>query len=119
REPEERLREMTAKWQGHLARYHALNAPPRPIVERMGPDELADTAAKLEERLTVLREEFPSLPEKIAADPASIDAAKVAFSDIEPEFRRARARYLESILPEAYAVVKNGARRMSGTQIEV
>ncbi|GAA5484164.1 preprotein translocase subunit SecA [Haloferula sargassicola] len=30
-----------------------------------------------------------------------------------------RARYLEQILPEAYAVVKNAARRMSGRQIDV
>ncbi len=31
----------------------------------------------------------------------------------------ARARYLEKILPEAFAVVKNAARRMSGREVEV
>jgi|GEM_PF-6554035 len=35
REPEEKLREMTAKWQAHLARYHELQAPAKPVIERM------------------------------------------------------------------------------------
>ncbi len=119
REPEEKLREMTAKWQAHLARYHELQVPAKPVIERMSAEELATTAKDLEERLKSLRDEFPTLPATIAATPEAIEAAKAAFHDIEPEFQSARAKYLESILPDAYAVVKNGARRMCGQEIQV
>ncbi|RYD27716.1 MAG: preprotein translocase subunit SecA, partial [Verrucomicrobiaceae bacterium] len=119
REPEEKLREMTAKWQNHLSRYHALEAPPKPVVERMGPDELRAAAEALDERLAPLRDEFSSLPQKVEATASSIEAAKAAFHEIEGDFIRSRARYLEQILPEAYAVVKNGARRMCGSTIQV
>jgi len=119
REPEEKLREMTRNWQAYFARYHALNAPARPLVERMGPDELRATAELLEARLAPLREEFPSLPSKVDASAESIEAAKAAFHEAELDFPRSRARHLEKILPEAYAVVKNGARRMCGQTITV
>ncbi|MFN5738723.1 MAG: preprotein translocase subunit SecA [Akkermansiaceae bacterium] len=119
REPEEKLREMTAKWQAHLARYHELQAPAKPVIERMSAEELATTAAVLENRLKDLRGEFPSLPSSIRPNPEAIEAAKAAFHEIEPEFQKARAKYLETILPEAYAVVKNGARRMCGKEIQV
>jgi preprotein translocase subunit SecA len=119
REPEEKLREMTAKWQAHLARYHELQAPAKPVIERMSSEELENTAAVLENRLKDLRGEFPSLPLSIHPNPEAIEAAKAAFHEIEPEFQKARAKYLESILPEAYAVVKNGARRMCGKEIQV
>jgi preprotein translocase subunit SecA len=119
REPEEKIREMTRRWQDHLARYHDLNAPPKPLVERMAEPDLREAAAAIEARFASLREEFPSLPASVAPTPASIEAAKAAFHEIEPSFSRARARYLEQILPEAYAVVKNGARRLCGTQIIV
>jgi preprotein translocase subunit SecA len=119
REPEEKLREMTAKWQAHLARYHELQAPAKPVIERMSAEELATTAAVLENRLKDLRGEFPSLPSSIRPNPEAIEAAKAAFHEIEPEFQKTRAKYLESILPEAYAVVKNGARRMCGKEIQV
>jgi preprotein translocase subunit SecA len=119
REPEEKLRELTAKWKTHLARYHELDAPAKPVIARMSGEELAATVAALEERLKVLREEFPSLPASIQPTPEAIEEAKAAFHEIEPAFQKARARYLEQILPEAYAVVKNAARRMCGTTIEV
>ncbi len=119
REPEEKLREFTAKWKNHLARYHGLDAPPKPQVLRMTPEELQATADALDKRLAPLRSEFSSLPAKVEPTPESIEAAKEAFHDIEPDFRVARAKYLEQILPDAYAVVKNAARRMCGRTIEV
>jgi preprotein translocase subunit SecA len=117
--PAEKLQEMTAKWQAHLARYHDLQVPPKPAIQRMSAEELATTASDLELRLKDLRSEFPSLPASIQPTPEAIEAAKAAFHEIEPEFQRARAKYLETILPEAYAVVKNGARRMCGQEIQV
>jgi preprotein translocase subunit SecA len=119
REPEEKLRELTAKWKTHLARYHELKAPAKPVVERMSEEDLTTTAAALEERFKAMIEEFPALPASIRPTPETIEEAKAAFHAIEPAFQKARARYLEQILPEAYAVVKNAARRMCGTTIEV
>ncbi|MGA0853920.1 MAG: preprotein translocase subunit SecA, partial [Luteolibacter sp.] len=119
REPEEKLREMTRMWQDHLSRYHALNAPPKPAIERMSADELTVTAKNLEARIAPLRSEFSQLPTSVEATPESIEAAKAAFHDAEEHFQKARAKYLEQILPEAYAVVKNAARRMCGTTITV
>lgn len=118
-EPEAKLREMTAAWKTHLARYHELEAPSKPVIERMSAEELAAVAAQLEKRFSDLRGEFPSLPATVSPDPEAIEQAKSAFHDIEPGFLKARARYLDQILPEAYAVVKNGARRMCGTTIQV
>ncbi|MGB6219827.1 preprotein translocase subunit SecA [Haloferula sp.] len=118
-EPEEKLLELTAKWKTHLARYHDLDAPPKPALERMEAAEIQEAADQVEARIAALREEFPQLPGKVEANADSIEAAKNAFREIEPEFRQARARYLDQILPDAYAVVKNAARRMCGTKIMV
>ena len=119
REPEEKLREMTRMWQSHLARYHALEAPPKPAVERMSAEELATTAQNLEARIAPLRSEFSQFSSTVEANAESIEAAKAAFHDASEDFPKARAKYLEQILPEAYAVVKNAARRMCGTTITV
>ena len=119
REPEEKLRELTAKWQAHLARYHELDAPAKPVIERMSEEELSAAAAILGERFHAMREEFPTLPATIPATPEGIEQAKAAFHEIEPSFQKARAKYLEQILPDAFAVVKNAARRMCGTTIQV
>ncbi|WP_035616216.1 preprotein translocase subunit SecA [Haloferula sp. BvORR071] len=119
REPEEKLREMTAKWQEFLSRYHELQVATKPQLERMEKDGLADAAAYMTERLNRLREDFPTFPAKVDATVESIEAAKAAFHEVEMEFIPLRAKYLEKILPEAYAVVKNGARRMCGKTIMV
>jgi preprotein translocase subunit SecA len=66
REPEEKLREMTAKWKKHLARYHDLVAPPKPVVAKMTEEELRKTASDLEARFKAMRDEFPSLPANVS-----------------------------------------------------
>jgi preprotein translocase subunit SecA len=119
REPDEKLLELTAKWKEHLSRYHPLQVATKPQLERMDAEGLAEQAALMEARLKVLREDHPSLPSRVEATAASIEAAKAAFHEIEDTFIEARAKYLEQILPEAYAVVKNGARRMCGKEITV
>jgi len=118
-EPEEKLRELTTKWKEHLARYHELEAPAKPLLERAEPGVVEEAAAAIESRFAALREEFPELPATVEATVDSIEAAKDAFREIEPKFREIRASYLEQILPDAYAVVKNGARRMCGGTINV
>ena len=119
REPVEKLLQLTTSWQNHLARYHPLDAPTKSLVEKMDESALRTTAGAIEARLSVLRKEFPSLPQDVAATSLSIESAKAAFHQIEANFAKSRARYLEQILPEAYAVVKNAARRLCGSEIIV
>ncbi len=118
-EPAERLLQRTATWQNHLARYHSLNAPTKSQIEQLDETGLRDAAIAIDSRLSLLRKEFPSLPEDIAATVESVENAKAAFHQIEGNFGKSRAKYLETILPEAYAVVKNAARRLCGSEISV
>ena len=120
REPEEKLRETPANGRptspattclevaGQAAdRAHGAGRPPR---HRRGPRSSASPRSA---------SEFPSLPATVEPTPESIEAAKAAFHEAELEFPKSRAKYLEKILPEAYAVVKNAARRLCGTTITV
>jgi preprotein translocase subunit SecA len=118
-EPSEKLRQLTAGWQSHLARYHPLNAAPRALLEQMDEEGLLAAGALIESRLSLLRKEFPSLPRKVEASVSSIETAKAAFHQIEERFGKSRSRYLETILPDAYAVVKNAARRLCGSEFIV
>ena len=119
REPAEKLLELTRGWQEHLSRYHPLDAPPKSRLEGMDEAALRETAGALEARFAVVRKEFPSLPSRVEATVKSIEAAKAAFLRIEEGFAASRAKYLQKILPEAYAVVKNGARRLCGREVRV
>ncbi len=118
-EPTEKLLQLTAAWQNHLARYHALNAPAKSSLEQLDDAGLRDSAAAVESRLSLLRKEFPTLPKEVLASVESVENAKAVFHQIEGQFAKSRARYLETILPEAYAVVKNAARRLCGNEIIV
>jgi preprotein translocase subunit SecA len=119
REPVEKLIQLTTTWRDHLARYHPLDIPPKPVLEQMDDAGLLAAATTAEARLSQLRKEFPSLPQVVDASVSSLEAAKAAFHRIEGGFAKSRARYLDKILPEAYAVVKNGARRLLGSEILV
>jgi len=119
RESTEKLIEKTREWQALFARYHSLDVPAKPVIEQMKSEDLAPVAANLQRRLDDLRDEFPSLPARVEASAESIEEAKAAFHAAEDDFPKLRSRHLERILPEAYAVVKNGARRMCGSAIEV
>lgn len=119
RESDEKLREKTAEWQKFFARYHELDVPPKPVIEAMKPEELGPIALYLKERLDNLRNEFPSLPSEVENTADSIENAKSAFNEAGADFNKLIAKHLERILPEAFAVVKNGARRMCGSSIKV
>ena len=108
-----------AGWQKHLHRYLPLTTATRREIERMPSEELAAMAQELGERFSSLREEFPELPSRVEASPESIEAAKDAFRGIEERFPELRRKYLDTILPEAFAVVKNTGRRLVGETIEV
>ena len=114
-----KLLELTVGWQNHLARFHPLDLPAKHLIEVMDAESLLATAKTLEVRLASLRSDFPVLPASVEANAASIEAGREAFALIEDRFVKARGKYLESILPDAYAVVKNAARRLCSSEIPV
>jgi preprotein translocase subunit SecA len=114
-----RLVDLTAEWKRHLARYHPIEMPPRYAIEAMNEGALLALANAVEARFAKLRSEFSGLPTKVEATVDSIEKAMAAWSRTEERFAKARAKYLEGILPEAYAVVKNAARRLCGSEIRV
>ena len=118
-ESREAILAKVAGWQKHLHRYLPLTTATRREIERMPSEELAVMAQELGERFSSLREEFPELPSRVEASPESIEAAKDAFRAIEERFPELRRKYLDTILPEAFAVVKNTGRRLVGETIEV
>ncbi|MBT8043960.1 MAG: DEAD/DEAH box helicase, partial [Verrucomicrobiae bacterium] len=119
KESDDSLREKVSVWKEHLHRYLPLEAATIRQLEQMDADQLAETANKLNQRFDALREEFPSMP-TAEASVESIEEAKIAFRDIEENhFDAARAKYLDQIMPEAFAAVKNAARRLCGETIMV
>ena len=118
KESEEQLMARVARWQSHLHRYLPLDLPTKRQLEIMDDDSVAKVAQALMDRLDSLRDDFPSLPSELTSL-EDIAAAKEAFAEIEDEFPALRDKYLDEILPEAYAVVKNAARRLCGRDIEV
>ena len=118
KESEDQLLARVKEWQTHLHRYLPLDLPTKREIEIMQDSEVKLVAESLQERLDSLREEFSSLPSKISSR-EDIEKAKVAFSEIEEDFIPLRDAYLDRILPEAYAAVKNAARRLCGTEVEV
>ena len=119
RESEDQLRDRVDGWKKHLHRYLPLEAPTARELERMESDELQAAADSINTRLDAVRSDFPTLP-KASASADSIEEAKSAFRELEEtSFQAARAKYLDQIIPEAFAAVKNAARRLCGQSIEV
>jgi len=117
-EPVEKIHELVTGWQKHLHRFLPIEAPTRRELKNMPAEELSAVAEVFSTRLESLRPEFPSLP-SVQSTPESIEEAKSALHGIEDQFPKLREKYLDQILPEAFAVVKNSARRLVGTEIEV
>jgi len=117
-ESAEQLRARVEEWQKYLHRFLPLEVPTKRELELMDSEIVAEIASGLENRLASLRPEFPQLPQ-VTAGLDSIEVAKEAFSEIEDEFPPLRDKYLDEILPEAYATVKNAARRLCGQMIPV
>ena len=119
RESEEQLRARVDGWKKHLHRYLPLEVPSTRELQNMEASELQAAADQLNVRLDALRDEFSSLP-KASASTESIEEGKAAFRAVEESsFQSARSKYLNQIMPEAFAAVKNAARRLSGQDIEV
>lgn len=108
----------TREWQEYLHRFLPLHLPPSRIIEDAGLDELQDMADKLNTRIDALKSDFPSLS-NVEASPDSIETGKKALHALEADFDKLREKYLEKILPEAFAAAKAGARMLCGTTREV
>ena len=106
-------------WRDYLHRYLPLEAATVRQLQLMDEAGLSEAAVAINQRLDALRDEFPALP---SAEPnaESIEAAKSAFRTVEEDlFDAARSKYLDQIMPEAFAAVKSAARRLCGQTIQV
>ncbi|MBR1979491.1 MAG: preprotein translocase subunit SecA, partial [Akkermansia sp.] len=112
------LKGKTREWQAYLHRFTPLDLPTRGVILSAEKDALEKYAAQLNLRFAQLKDLFPRLPE-VEANAESIESGKKAFAEIEPKFDKLRSKYLETILPEAFAVVKRAARMMCGSEIDV
>ncbi len=116
---DDELRQKTIEWQQYLHRLLPLDLPTKRQLQNASPEALNEIAANLSARFKSLREDFPSLPANVEPNYESIETAKLAFRDLEDKFREKRDAYLEEILPEAFAVVKSGARRICGLKADI
>ena len=129
-ESEDALRERVQKWQ---AQFRAFHTPP--FLGGVGL-RIADEAAvdacleQVEKYFVALKTHFPALEDDYIAQgrwrtagfddkKSRIDRAREAWNAIQPDFGAIEAKMLNTILPEAYAVVKNAARRLCGREIIV
>jgi len=125
------LREKTATWKAHLNRYNeSVEFFSERKLKAMEDQTLRPILSDWMERYEALEDEFSSLngllPRASHLDTLSQDSlvadiltAQEAFIELRAEFPDVRAKYLDEILPEAYAVVKNAARRLCGTAWDV
>jgi len=129
-EPEEALRERTAKWKDMFKAFHSpkfLSGVPLRVA-----DETAVNACLLEivDCFSRLKTHFSQFEESELARAASttmpleekkqmIDAAHKQWAEVRPKFAEVERKLLEQILPEVYAVVKNSARRLCGREVLV
>ena len=128
--PEEHLRELTAQWQD---RFRAFHEPTflAGVWLRIADDEQVDACLReIGDRFQRLKEHFPSLDQSIVDEKSwklekldqkkeRIERARAAYTEIAPRFVQVEQNILGEILPNAYAVVKNAARRLCGREIMV
>lgn len=128
KEDESVLKDKTAAWMAHLARYHEdIELFNRRKLEVREIAEKRETLQKWTERFVSLKDEFSSLAD-FPSDASSVSdeaiddrilEAQERFADLKEDFPAIRKAYLEEILPEAFAVVKNAARRLCGQTWDV
>lgn len=129
-EPEEILQKKTAEWKDYLSRYDLrIESYSERILKTRTADENRETLIDWSKRFERLAEDFREASEFPAPDTvqgldndalvSAILDAQHLFQELREKFPAARAAYLDKILPEAYAVVKNAARRLCGKEWDV
>ncbi|MBL9130190.1 MAG: preprotein translocase subunit SecA, partial [Verrucomicrobiaceae bacterium] len=127
---EEGLRERVKAWQQQFRAFHT---PPflGGVALRIADEEAVNAALEgIAPYFAALKQHFGSLEDDYLAPAAlagasledkkeRIDRAREAWNEIQPRFDAIEQKMLNDILPEAYAVVKNAARRLSGQELTV
>lgn len=127
KESEQALKDKTAEWKAHLHRY---NLDIETFSERVLKARLLEENVTLltawTDRYEALASEYREAGNFISSNEVSslseedvvtkIIEAQHLFNELKDEFPKARAAYLDEILPEAFAVVKNAARRLCGKE---
>jgi preprotein translocase subunit SecA len=129
-EGEQSLRDRVAGWQEQFRAFHT---PPflGGVALRIADESAVNAALEgIAPYFAALKTHFGSLADDYLAPAAwasaslddkkaRIDRAREAWNEIQPKFGEIEQRMLNEILPAAYAVVKNAARRLCGQEIMV
>ncbi|MDF1811174.1 MAG: preprotein translocase subunit SecA [Verrucomicrobiales bacterium] len=126
-EPESILLEKSKGWKDYLDRYRIELDFYSPRLLRHHDDETnREILLGWAKRFENLADDFSKAkifvkPDEVAEIPNDqlveyIITAQEDFNEIKEDFPELRKKYLEEILPEAFAVVKNAARRLCGTE---
>ncbi|MFK5922845.1 MAG: preprotein translocase subunit SecA [Verrucomicrobiota bacterium] len=125
------LKEKTAEWKAYLNRYNEdVEFFSERKLKSMESAQLVSILSAWSSRYSALESDFDSLKDLLPREGqintlstddlvAGIIKSQGTFVDLRDGFPELRAEYLEKILPEAYAVVKNAARRLCGTSWNV
>ncbi|QQL44459.1 preprotein translocase subunit SecA [Sulfuriroseicoccus oceanibius] len=120
--PESVLQQKTAEWQQLFKPFHNPNIAPEAKLARMEVSELREIGDALNKQLLAIADHLPGFDTTVLSGSestaeefaAAITAAKERFLENEEKFPAIEEKLLNDILPEAFAVVKNGARRLCG-----
>jgi preprotein translocase subunit SecA len=129
-ESEDALRGRVAKWQEMFQAFHQ----PRFLAGiwlRIADDQQVDECLRgIAAKFELLKQHFPELDQNLVEESSwkneGLDAkkdrilrAREAYEAVYPRFAQLEQSLLTEILPEVFAVVKNGARRLMGRDIMV
>jgi preprotein translocase subunit SecA len=129
-EDEDSLRQRTSQWQERFRAFHEPRFLQGVWLRIADDSQLDQCLRELSDKFERLKEHFPTLDTSLVAEsswqsePAEakkdrILQAREAYIAIAPGFGKIEQAILADILPEAYAVVKNAARRLCGLEITV
>lgn len=127
---DDELRAKTKAWQERFQAFHPQQFLAGVWLRIADEEQVNGNLRDLESKFKLLKEHFSSLSLDLVQETSwakdsleqkkeRINKARLDYEEITPKFIDIEKRILEEILPEAYAVVKNGARRLCGSDIQV
>ncbi|NNE91715.1 MAG: preprotein translocase subunit SecA, partial [Verrucomicrobiales bacterium] len=125
---EDVLKQKTGEWKAHLDRYNERTEFfSQRKLEAMNDTALGEVLEGWSQRFEALADEYPDAAGFSISDVSGnteqmverIREAQEIFTKLKKDFPAKRREYLDDILPEAFAVVKNAARRLCGTEWNV
>ncbi len=129
-EPEEALRERTAKWQERFKAFHSPTFLAGVALRVANDEQVNESLLSIADKFERLASDFAELDQNLVAESSwknesleqkkdRIVKAREAYEQVYSKFTVIEQRILDEILPEAFAVVKNGARRLCGREFIV